>query len=127
MVDGLRFDSVTQAAASVSKTRQISLVAAEARLRNNRIDSPKFFLFSRLVFMSVLRRVDAETPHAGSGSRYGDSARHEAGGSTATPRRSAYGAPKNAGQCTKRLDSPHGAPYHTRMHGGADSMCSRSY
>ena len=38
MVDGLRFDSVTQAAAYVSKTRQISLVAAEARIRNNRID-----------------------------------------------------------------------------------------
>src|SRR5262249_17070017 len=38
LVDGLRFASVKKAAAYVSETRGISLEAATARLRHNRID-----------------------------------------------------------------------------------------
>ena len=48
--------------------------------------------------------------------------RNDAGGSTATTRLLARGAPKNAGCCTKKLDSPGGAPYHSCIQGGACSI-----
>jgi len=76
---------------------------------------------SRLDAGSCRCSADTERDVAVSGGRCGDSARNDAGGSKATTKRAARGAPKNAWRCTKKLDSPGGAPYHTPI-----QVCARS-